>query len=350
MSPLSAADIYEHPEFDGVIWKVKPALEGKATVAAGRRGGPLQLAYEIHGEGPTRLVWIIGLGGWMSAWQRQIKDFGHSQNTNRGQSSKYTNLIFDPRGMGKSDKPLTRYSTSEMAKDTLELIDHVGWTRTRQLHVIGSSMGGMIAQELACIVPERIASLTLLASAPRIFNTIGWVQNLRDRINLLYVQCRRLNFGTDGVTRIPKEIDTQVEDTKQRLFSSEWLNEPDSEGHFPTNGDRFKAYELKKRQDPEGYTRKGFLMQALAAGWHNVSPRQLRNLSEQVGGERIQVIHGTADRMLPFPLGETLAKELGQVTFIVVDGRSHALQWEWRRGLTKAVAALVEKAEIMTTG
>ena len=35
-----------------------------------------------------------------------------------------------------------------MAMDTLELIDHVGWTSQRQLHVVGSSLGGMIAQEL----------------------------------------------------------------------------------------------------------------------------------------------------------------------------------------------------------
>lgn len=61
---------------------------------------------------------------------------------------KYSCLIFDNRGTGESDKPLMRYSTSEMAKDTLELIDHVGWISQRQLHVIGSSLGGMISQEL----------------------------------------------------------------------------------------------------------------------------------------------------------------------------------------------------------
>ena len=84
----------------------------------------------------------------MSSWQRQIKDFGHSQSTNGGQSRKYTNLVFDNRGMGDSGKPWSRYSTSEMAKDTLELCNHLGWTSVRELHVIGSSMGGMIAQEM----------------------------------------------------------------------------------------------------------------------------------------------------------------------------------------------------------
>jgi esterase/lipase len=50
--------------------------------------------------------------------------------------------------MGLSDKPLLRYSTSEMAKDVLEILDHLGWTAERELHVAGVSMGGMIAQEL----------------------------------------------------------------------------------------------------------------------------------------------------------------------------------------------------------
>lgn len=90
----------------------------------------------------------MGLGGPKTTWQRQTKDFGHGQNTNRDQSNKYSCLIFDNRGVGESDKPSIRYSTSEMAKDALELADHVGWTAQRQLHVIGVSMGGMIAQEL----------------------------------------------------------------------------------------------------------------------------------------------------------------------------------------------------------
>jgi pimeloyl-ACP methyl ester carboxylesterase len=54
--------------------------------------------------------------------------------------------------MGKSEKPIMRYSTSEMAKDLLELLDHLGWTEERQLHVAGVSMGGMIAQEL--VIPH----------------------------------------------------------------------------------------------------------------------------------------------------------------------------------------------------
>ena len=135
------------------------------------------------------------------------------------------------------------------------------------------------------------------------------------------------------------------------MFSSAWLDEPDAEGHFPTNGDRFAAQELMKRTVVNGYTRKGFIAQAIAAGWHHKTAQQLGELGDKVGRERIQVIHGTADRMVTLPHGEILAKELGGeergVTFIIVEGRSHALQMEWRRGLTKAIAALVEKTEAL---
>lgn len=84
----------------------------------------------------------MGLAAFKWYWQRYTKAFGHDR------SSKYTCLIFDNRGMGESDKPLMWYSTSEMAKDLVEVLDHLGWTAKRQLHVIGISMGGMISQEL----------------------------------------------------------------------------------------------------------------------------------------------------------------------------------------------------------
>lgn len=87
----------------------------------------------------------MGLGTFKTGWQRQTKDFGHDQG------SKYSSLIFDNRGIGESDKPLGRYSTTQMAEDTLELLNHLSWTGKREVHVIGVSMGGMIAQELVCL-------------------------------------------------------------------------------------------------------------------------------------------------------------------------------------------------------
>lgn len=94
----------------------------------------------------------MGLGSNKSTWQRQTLYFGHE----RGDT--YSSLVFDNRGMGASDTPLLRYSTSEMAKDCIELLDHLGWTEDRQLNITGVSMGGMIAQELVSSFPCVIAT------------------------------------------------------------------------------------------------------------------------------------------------------------------------------------------------
>ena len=68
-----------------------------------------------------------------------------------------------------------------------------------------------------------------------------------------------------------------------------------------------------------------------------------------MGRERIQVIHGKLDQMISYPHGELLAAMLGGpgqgLTFVPVEGRAHALHIEWRKELTRAVAALVEKTE-----
>lgn len=105
--------------------------------------------------------------------------FGHVRG------SEYSVLILDNRGMGGSDKPLMRYSTSEMARDILEVTDHLGWTAPRQLNVCGISMGGMIAQELACLAPERIGSLSLICTAACIENTTSFAENMVNRITML---------------------------------------------------------------------------------------------------------------------------------------------------------------------
>ena len=91
----------------------------------------------------------MGLGGMKYAWQRQTKDFAHTKG------DQYSSLVTDNRGIGDSDKPKSRYSTSEMAKDIIEVVDHIGWTGQRELHVIGISMGGMIAQEIVSLSSYR---------------------------------------------------------------------------------------------------------------------------------------------------------------------------------------------------
>lgn len=74
---------------------------------------------------------------------------------------------------------------------------------------------------------------------------------------------------------IPRAIDVQLHQAKHMMYTDDYLNKPDDCEYtvepFPTNGDRFSANELMKRNSPNGLSRHGFLSSAIAAGWHNKS-------------------------------------------------------------------------------
>lgn len=283
----------------------------------------------------------MGLGSFKNAWQRQTLHFGHE----RGDT--YSVLSLDNRGMGDSDAPLMRYSTSEMARDAVEVLEHVGWLPTnslssppalaslappqRTLHVIGISMGGMIAQELACLVPQHISSLNLICTAAAIENTTTFWENMVQRAQML----------------IPKSLEASVRGSAENMFPLAWhvaqdeAHLPDCDHtpqvhpplgggaylHFETNYERFVAGEMHKRLDSKRFTTRGFLLQLIAAGWHHKSRKQLAEMADRVGRERILVLHGTADRMISVPHGYKLREYLGgegsRLTAIIREGMGH---------------------------
>ncbi|KAH8594699.1 Alpha/Beta hydrolase protein [Bisporella sp. PMI_857] len=340
----TVAEVLAHPAHPYTLWNLEPTRKGLLPVAA-NRGGPLNIEWEVHGKGDIKLIWIMGLGGIKSNWQRQTLIYGHEQG------EKYASLIADNRGTGGSDKPLLRYSTSEMAKDWIELIDHLGWTEERQLHITGVSMGGMIAQELAYLIPNRIATLNLFSTCAQIENTIGFVENLRNRINMF----------------IPKSLDRAVTDTAHSMFSDKWLALPDDaevpkpgtpgvifpeSGTYPkfeTNFTRWAAQELTKRMDPDKFGRKGFMLQAIAAGWHYMSPLRLQELGDRVGRERIMVLHGTRDNMITVYHGRKLIELLKPGVGVIREGTGHVFmleEWRWHNEMIEKQIEKVSKLSV----
>jgi pimeloyl-ACP methyl ester carboxylesterase len=73
-------------------------------------------------------------------------------------------LTFDNRGMASSQPMGTRITVAQMALDTLELMNHVGWPSA---HVVGHSLGGPVALEMALNQPGRVRSLSLLCTVAR---------------------------------------------------------------------------------------------------------------------------------------------------------------------------------------
>jgi pimeloyl-ACP methyl ester carboxylesterase len=80
-----------------------------------------------------------------------------------GLAERYRVLWFDNRGIGDSDKPEGPYTARLMADDARQVLDEAGVER---VHVLGASLGGMIAQELAAGTPERVDKLVLCCTTP----------------------------------------------------------------------------------------------------------------------------------------------------------------------------------------
>ncbi|KOS21648.1 3-oxoadipate enol-lactonase 2 [Escovopsis weberi] len=307
----------DHPGFLSTFWDLEPDLKGRAPVGQSR-GPVVNIAYEVHGAGPIKLVLIMGLAGVKNGWQRQTKYFGHTH------PDKYSVLILDNRGVGESDKPLRRYSTSDMALDVIELLDHLGWTADRDIHLAGISLGGMIAQEVAARIPRRLQSLSLLSTSALFESEAS--ATLAGRIS------HRLGF-----LRLRSEDDA-IADTARKLFTDDFLAEPEDPAQLPgpgthkcrgeylpfaSNFQRFQAQELAKRRIPGYWSLGGFLCQLLAAGWHRKSPEQLRDMADQVGRDRILVMHGTRDSMIELPNGEKLIKWIEPRVGLIVEGMGH---------------------------
>jgi pimeloyl-ACP methyl ester carboxylesterase len=111
----------------------------------------INMYYEIHGEGYP-FVLIMGGTGNVTFWTPYvIEQF----------SKQFKTIIFDNRGAGQTDAPQIDYTIRMMADDTKGLMDAL---EIEQAHVLGWSMGGMIAQELALNYPNSIKKLVLFGT------------------------------------------------------------------------------------------------------------------------------------------------------------------------------------------
>lgn len=111
----------------------------------------VQIYYETHGRGePLVLIAGIGYGTWL--WFKQIPALAPHYNV----------IIFDNRGAGRSDKPDEEYNVALLAQDAYELLRTLGVSRA---HILGVSLGGFIAQQLALDHPELVRSLVLCSTS-----------------------------------------------------------------------------------------------------------------------------------------------------------------------------------------
>ena len=114
--------------------------------------GPVRIAYDVRGRGrPLVLVQGVGIGRW--GWEPLVDRLAR----------RFQVITIDNRGIGASDTPAGHFTTRAMAQDVLAVLDHAD---IQQASVLGTSLGGMIAQELALAHPERVDRLVLVATLP----------------------------------------------------------------------------------------------------------------------------------------------------------------------------------------
>lgn len=110
----------------------------------------IRLYYETHGKGDP-LILISGLGYGLWQWHKLVPRLAPHCKV----------IVFDNRGAGQSEKPPGPYTVGMLATDTAGLIEHLGYT---QAAVMGHSMGGFIAQQLALSRPDLVGKLILAST------------------------------------------------------------------------------------------------------------------------------------------------------------------------------------------
>ncbi len=128
----------------------------------------VNIHYECTGDGPPLLL-ISGTGHGLTFWAGTLPMLQES----------YRCIVFDNRGVGESAIPEPGYTLREMADDAIGVLDALG---IEQSHVMGFSMGGHIAQELALNYPDRLLSLGIHHSWARNDPRLEGFQRIRRRL------------------------------------------------------------------------------------------------------------------------------------------------------------------------
>jgi 3-oxoadipate enol-lactonase len=145
-------------------------------------GDGTRIHYEVTGITKRAPVLLVqGLGGEKNSWNLQRAALALRHRT----------IAFDNRGAGRSDKPDGKYNLEEMADDAIAVLDAAG---IENAHVVGLSMGGAISQIIALKHPNRVRSLTLVATACR---NHAWREEL--------LQSWATTAENEGMTAVGKE-------------------------------------------------------------------------------------------------------------------------------------------------
>ena len=163
----------------------------------------IKLCYQDVGSGET-MVFLHGLGSNSTDWQQQIDYF----------SQKYRVVAIDCRGHGRSDKPDGKYTIPLFADDIVQLFTHL---EIDYFHLVGFSMGGMMAFQIAVDNPQKIKTLTIINSSPAVlYNTFAMKVTVWSRLILIKL------MGLDKLSKVigKKIFPSDSQENLRKQFSA----------------------------------------------------------------------------------------------------------------------------------
>lgn len=244
----------------------------------------INMYYEVHGQGEP-FVLIMGSFGSLEAWILQIQAF----------QQYYKVIVFDNRGIGRTDKSPEPYSIATMADDTVGLLDHLG---IENAHVLGMSLGGPVAQDVAISYPDRVKKLILVCSMAGAEGTrlhldmlraLG-IQNGSQRIDFRNVDFVQIMTATVALAFNDKSLSDSLS-----AQAETWFKQFDTDG-FIKQWEAVTSYNALDRL-------------------HKIRARTL-------------VITGTEDRLVDPRSSEVLAGLIPNSKLVKVEGGSHAFFME----------------------
>jgi 3-oxoadipate enol-lactonase len=249
----------------------------------------VRLHYELHGSGEPVLL-IMGLGSNAHGWHRTIPWL----------AERYRVIAFDNRGTGRSDVPEGAYTLAQMGDDAAAVLDAAG---VDAAHVVGASLGGMIAQRFALAHPRRVRALILVCTTP----------------------------GGANAARASREVMAGLvaggEDPATVYRRNAWfLYGEDTRTSHPERIEEDLLWRAKIPTRPAGY-----LGQLQAAMQHDAWDELPAITAPTL------VVHGAADLLVPTENGRLLAARIPGARLTLVPGAGHMLQADAGDAVREAV-------------
>ena len=260
----------------------------------------VEINYHTVGDGQP-LLFIAGLGVDNMCWIYQVPKF----------QERFKVIVFDNRGIGKSTGSITPYSIRMMADDAAELLKYLNIEKS---HIVGTSMGGMIAQEIAINYPDMVDKLVLCSTFAKPQNMVEIImKGVKDIIGYNALDI----FGINPHRLVFEKLFSYL---LQQIFSEEFLLE----------NKKLIEETLRKYLSKLTYV-ETFLKQTGAVYTHNTIDRLNLIKAETL------IITGMEDKLVVPECSDILAEEISRSKLRKIEHAEHGMHFEMPDIINKIV-------------